>query len=226
MPNTKKIEIMRRIRGAGYLCEIDNSCHLNLPKLKIENNPFHSFVFDFHGGMGVILELRIASDRAVQIQDFGDLELLGSPCSVDWWATEKEVYRFDRGPEYPRDVVINHCIGVVVKPGQPLEGMLLGWSTTRIPPQYSHGFKLPLMLMIVDGSDTPHIAQLLVQVDEQLCSTIRRPSRGSVAPRPGKNPDRGDGAGHFVPRRERTDRYVSEVDAAEPWAGGVPTSRA
>jgi len=122
MPNGKKIEIIRRIQDAGYLREFDHVAHLNLPKLKIENNPYQSFAFDFCGGMGVIIELRITSDRAVQIQDFGDLELLGRLCSVDWWTSEKsEVYKFYRGPEFPRDLVLNHRVGVLVKPGRPLD---------------------------------------------------------------------------------------------------------
>ena len=78
MPNGKKIEIIRRIQDAGYLREFDHSAHLNLPKLKIENNPYQSFAFDFCGGMGVILELGITSDRAVQIQDFGASNFWGN----------------------------------------------------------------------------------------------------------------------------------------------------
>jgi hypothetical protein len=110
MPNREKIDIIRRIQDAGYLREFDNAPHINLPKLKIENNPYESFAFVFCGGMGVILDLRITSDRAVQFQDFGDLELLGRPCNVDWWASEKsDVYKFYLGPEFPRDVVLNMC---------------------------------------------------------------------------------------------------------------------
>jgi hypothetical protein len=228
MPNGKKIEIIRRIQTAGYLCEIDKTSNLNLPNLKIENNPFHSFAFDFCGGMGVILELRITSDRAVQIQDFGDLELLGQPCNVDWWTGEKsEVYKFYQGPEFPRDVVLNHRIGLKVKPGQPLVGFLLGRSVTRIPSMYSHGFKLSLEFSILDGFDNPHTAQLLVQVDENLCSNIRRPIRsGLFGTRAGNKSVLVDGAEHFAPRREQVDTRVSGADPAEPQLGGTPTPRA
>jgi hypothetical protein len=178
MPNRKRIEIIHRIQDVGYLREFDTTFYLNLPRLTIDMNPGHSAVFDYHGGMGIILELRITSNRSARIQDFGDLELLGNPCNVVWWASEgSNFYKFDRGPEYPRDVVLNHRIGVVVKPGQPLEGVLLGYSATCIPSQYTHAFKLPLMLSILDGFDTSHSAQLHVQVDEHLCSKIRRRSR-------------------------------------------------
>ena len=34
--------------------------------------------------MGVILYLRITQNRDICIQDFGDLELLERPCTVDW----------------------------------------------------------------------------------------------------------------------------------------------
>jgi hypothetical protein len=226
MPNGRNIEIIRRIHGAGYLREFDYAPHYNLPNVTIENNPMHSFAFDYHGGMGVVLELLITSDRAVLIQDFGDLELLERPCNVDWWVSEEShVYRFYRGPEYPRDVVLNHRRGIV-KPGQPWEGVLLGRSSTRIPSMYSHGFKLPLILTILDGFGTPHPAQLLVQVDEHLCSKIRRPSRGSLyAPCARSKPDLVDGAEHFVPRREQANTDVSEVDPAEPRLGGTPTAR-
>ena len=203
MPNRKKIEIIRRIQDAGYLCEVDNTPNLNLPKLKIENDPFHSFAFNFCGGMGVTLALRITSDRAVHIQDFGDLELPERPCNVDWWVNEgSNFYRFHRGPEYPRDVVLNHRIGEhgMVKPGQPLEGVLLGRSATPIPSQYSHGFRLSLKFSILDGFDTSHTAQLLVPVDEHLCSSSRRPSRGSrYAPRSINESKPVDGMENLVP---------------------------
>jgi hypothetical protein len=201
MPNRKKIEIIRRIQDAGYLCEVDNTPNLNLPKLRIENNPSHSCVFDFCGGMGVILELRISSDGDVQIQDFGDLKLLGRPCNVDWWTSEtSQVYKFYQGPEFPRDVVLNDRVGVQVKPGQPLVGFLLGRSTTRIPSMYSHGFKLSLEFSILDGFDTPHTAQLLVTVDDNLCSKIRHQSRGSLyTPRSVNKPKPLDGMENLVP---------------------------
>jgi len=60
----------------------------------------------------------------------------GVALSIDTFIVGVEGVRFpkfDRGPEYPRDVVLNHRIGVLVKPGQPLEGVLLGRSATRIP---------------------------------------------------------------------------------------------
>lgn len=204
MPNGRKIEIIRRIQGAGYLCKIDTALLFKLPKLKIENNPHQSYVFAFRGGMGIIFDLRITSDRAVYIQDFGDLELLGRPCNVDWWESEKDVYKFYLGPEFPRDVVLNHRIRVLVKPGQPLDGFLLGRSATRIPSMYSHGFKLPLMLTIMDGFDNPHTAQLLVQVDENLCSKSRRPSRGSLyGPCSGNKTAFGDGVEEVVPEEQQ-----------------------
>jgi hypothetical protein len=207
MPNGKKIEIIRRIQAAGYLREFGTAADLNLPRLTINMNPFHSFVFDYCGGMGVILELRITSNRIMRIQDFGDLELLGKKCNVDWILNEEHnVYRFSPGPEYPRDVVLNHRIGKcgTVNPGEPLEGVLLGYSATRIPSQYSHGFRLPLMLSILDGFDNPHTAQLFVQVDEHLCAKIRRPRQSSLRgpcshSAPGWN---GDGLGVNPPPRQ------------------------
>ena len=197
MPTEKKIETIYRIQDAGYLREFDAALHLNLPRLAIEMNPFHSFVFDYQGGMGVILELRITSNRIVCIQDFGDIEFLGRRCNVEWWASEEShVYKFCRGPEYPRDVVLNHRVGEhgTVKPGQPLEGVLLGRSAMPIPSPYSHGFKLPLMLTILHGFDTPHTTELFVQVDEHMCSKSRRQSRGSLyEPRAGNEPEAVDG---------------------------------
>ena len=53
----------------------------------------------------------------------------GVALSIDTFIVGVEGVRFpkfDRGPEYPRDVVLNHRIGVLVKPGQ-------GRSATRIP---------------------------------------------------------------------------------------------
>jgi hypothetical protein len=224
VPNGKGIEIIHRIHDAGYLREFDAPHHLNLPRLTIEMNPVHSAAFDYRGGLGIILELRITSNRSVRIQDFGDLELQERPCNVVWWAIEKllDVYKFDGGPEYPRDVVLNHRIGVAVKPGQPLGGVLLGHSATRIPPQYTHGFKLPLILSILDGFDTLHSAQLHVQVDEHLCSNTRRPSLSSLnGPRSGNKVDPVDELRTPLPRkREQVDMEVTELRAAERQAPG------
>ena len=204
MPNRKEIEIIRRIQDAGYLREFDQTPQLNLPKLKIENNPHQSSVFAYCGGMGVILDLRITSDRPVPIQYFGDLQLLGRPCNVDWWESEKDVYNFDQGPQFPRDVVLNHCVGVLVEPRRPLDGFLLGRSATRVPSMYSHGFRLSLNLSIMDGFDTRHTAELLAQVDEHLCSKIRQPIQGSLyAPRQGSKRDLVDRAEDCAPEEQQ-----------------------
>ena len=193
MPNPKKIDTIYRIQDAGYLREFDAALHFNLPRLAIEMNPFHSLVFDYQGGMGVILDLRITSDRIVCIEDFGDLELMGKSCNVDWLASEEShVYKFCRGPEYPRDMVLNHRRGEhgTVKPGQPSEGVLLGRSAMPIPCQYSHGFKLPLTLTLLHGFDTPCTTELFVPVDEDMCSKVRRPIKSSLyAPRVGNKPE-------------------------------------
>jgi hypothetical protein len=207
MPNGKRIEIIHRIQDAGYLREFDTALHLNLPKLTIEMNPWHSFVFEYRGGMGVILELRITSNRNVRIEDFGDLELLEKPCNMVWWVNEgSNFYKFDQGPEYSHNAVLNHLTGkhVMVKPGQPLEGVLLGHSATRIPSQYSHGFKLPLMFSILDGFDNWHSTQLHVKVDECLCSKVPRPSRSSLrGPCLDNKVDLVDGPKDLAPKRRR-----------------------
>jgi len=227
MKSRKKMDIMRRIQAAGYLPEIDSVLRDNLPNITIENNPMHSLAFDYLGAMGVILELKITSDREVLIQDFGDLELLGRPCGVNWWTNEKSyVYQFNGGPEYSRDVVLNHRVGAVVKPGRPMEGVLLGYSRIRIPSQYSHGLILPLILSIVDEFDNSHTAHLVVQVDESLRVKARQPNRGSLyAPRLNKKPDRFDGVETLVPRREQAETDLIWADATEPRAVGTLTVR-
>jgi len=218
MPNRKRTEIIRRIQDSGYLCEFGDAADPNLPKLKIENNPNESYAFDYCGGMGVILDLQVTSNRAVQIQDFGDLELLGRPCNVDWWASEKSnVYKFYRGPEYPCDVVLNDRTAVLVKPGQPLKGVLLGRSAVPIPSQYSHGFRLPLTFSILDGFDNWHSAQLFVHVDEHLCSKSRQQSRGSLYARKREPVDRvKDSAARDVSRPHCRTADASDGTLAPP----------
>lgn len=186
MPRRDRMEIIRRIQKSGYLCEFDIADHFNLPKLTIENNPDHSFVFVFYGGMGFIFELRITADQVLEIQDFGDIELSGQRCNVDWWLSETTIYKFDRGPEYPRDVVLNHRKGIV-KPGRPLEGILLGRSLSPIPRLYSHGFQLPLTFSIIDGFDNGHSAKLFAKVDDNLWFKHPNPARTSLfEPRSGE----------------------------------------
>lgn len=229
MPNGKKIEIIHRIQDAGYLREFDTALHLNLPRLTIEMNPWHSAAFDYRGGMGVILELRITSNRNVRIQDFGDLELLERPCNVVWWVNEgSNFYSFHRGPEFPSDVVLNHRIGKhgTVEPAKPLEGVLLGRASTPIPSQYSHGLQLPLMFSILDGVDKWHSAQLHVPVDEYLCSKGLRVSRSSLyGAYSGNKPDLVDRLEDLAPKKRKQVDHHFEVDSAETPPGGKTRTR-
>ena len=57
-----------------------------------------------------------------------------------------------------------------------------------------------MMLTIVDGFDTPHTAELVVPVDEHLCSKAPRPVRSTLyAPRAGHKREPVDKTEHVEP---------------------------
>jgi hypothetical protein len=199
---------------------IRRRCRRQSSKTEDCEQPYDSYVFDYCGGLGVILDLQVKSNRAVQIRDFGDLELLGRRCNVDWLLNGvSNFYKFDRGPEFSRDIVLNHRTGKhgMVKPGLPMEGVLLGRSAVAIPSEYSHGSRLLMTLSILDGFDNWHTAQLHVRVDEQLCAKSRQQSRGSLYARK-REPVDGmkDGATRDVSRPHRGTDDASHGTLAPP----------
>jgi len=180
MQNGKNAEIVRRIQESGYLREFDSGTKIHRPKPTIECNPYESYAFAFRRGMGFILDLRISSEAKILIRDFGDVELEKEYCDVQWLESNADIYRFCGGPEFPRDIVLNHRRGATVIPGKPLEGFLLGRSNRTIPSIYSGGFALTFEFSILDGFDIVHTAQLLARVDEHLHTEIKRPIRRSL----------------------------------------------
>jgi len=125
------------------------------------------------------------SDSRRILADFliGDLELPERPGNMDWRLNEESNgYNFCRGPEYPRDVVLNDRLGKhgIVKPGKPVTSVLLGRSATPIPSQCSHGLKPPLIFSILEGFNKWHRAQLLLPVDVFVSIRLETVPRNST----------------------------------------------
>jgi hypothetical protein len=176
MPRKARVDVIRGIQAVGYLTEIDTTHLLNLPKLTIESNLINSMAFGLGSGTGLILELRMLADRPTHIAEFGEFELAGEAWGVDWWAEEESpVYKFYTGLDFPRDVVLNHRVGKqgLVKPGIPMEGLLLGRCQHSVPIDL-RPFDLAARLSIVDGFQTCHRGELSMRFDTEFGVALRR----------------------------------------------------
>lgn len=173
MARKTRADIIRRIQAVGYLREIDTNHLLDTPTLTVEHNALNSAAFKLGGGTGIILDLRMKADRPIWIMEFGEFVLDGRELDVDWWVNEESyVYQFygKRGPEFQRDVVLNHRVGDqgLVRPGIPSEGFLVGRSLGFLPMSLRQGFNLPATLSIIDGDGNRHLATLSVPFDNSL----------------------------------------------------------
>ena len=114
------------------------------------------FDLDCGGGMGCILDLRIAVDR-------GAFSIRGWELDLPWkdpkfrWLPESpggkfpdNVYRIPacKNLMYSRDQVINHRR--LLQRGKSLHGLLLGFSVESIPESYRHGAKIDATLVLID----------------------------------------------------------------------------
>jgi hypothetical protein len=180
MHTKTRAETIRLIQETGYLREINNHQSLNTPKLSLQHDPGNSVAFCCGGGTGFIFHLSITTDRPTRLMGFGDLELAGQLLSVDWWEIEDKVdiYRFygRRGPEFHRSIVLNQRVGDrgLVRPGNPVEGWLLGRCFTSLPSSCRDGSDLTATLSIVDGFGTVHAAELSLRFDPTLNIELAR----------------------------------------------------
>jgi hypothetical protein len=182
MHTKTQTETIRLIQETGYLREINNHQSLNIPKLSLQHDRGNSVAFCWGGGTGFIFYLSITTDRPTRLMEFGDLELAGQLLSVDWWELEDKVdiYRFygGRGPEFHKNVVLNHRVGDrgLVRPGNPVEGWLLGRCFTPLPSTCLDGSDLTATLSIVDGFGTVHVPELSLRFDQSLTIQLARVS--------------------------------------------------
>jgi hypothetical protein len=180
MQKRTKLETIRRIQETGYLREIDTHQSLNTPKLMLRYDRGNSVAFCWGGGTGFILYLSIITDRPTRLMEFGDLKLAGQLLSVDWWEVEDkvEIYRFygGRGSEFHKNIVLNHRVGNqgLVRPGNPVEGWLLGRCFKSLPATCRDGSDLTATLSIVDGFGTVHVPELSLRFDPTLNIELAR----------------------------------------------------
>ena len=190
-------ETIRRIQETGYLSEIDSYQSRNTPKLTLWHDPGNSVAFCRRGGAGFIFYLSIATDQQIRLMEFGDLEVAGQRFDVDWWDQEDrfDIYRFDgrKGPEFHKNSVLNHRVRDLglLRPGNPMEGWLLGRSFTPLPPSCCDGSDLTAILSIVDGYGTVHAGDLSLRFDPTLNIELAR-VRSSLYGRDEHRPDYSD----------------------------------
>ena len=185
-----RLDVLRGIQAIGYLRDVDLTEMFNLTKLDIESNYTNSMVFGLPMGTGIVIHLRLTTNRGIHIQEFGTLEIAGATWEVDWWVQEKTapLYAFYRGLDYPRDGVLNHCVGRHgrVIPGLPREGYLLGRSRNSVPMNL-RDFELPAKLRIYDGRENwEH--EFSIRFDHEF-GPVRKPVKSSLFEAGEKRPD-------------------------------------
>jgi len=210
MHTKTRAETIRLIQETGYLREINNHQSLNTSNLMVQHDPGNSVAFCCGGGTGFIFQLSITTDRPTRLMGFGDLELAGQLLSVDWWEIEDKVdiYRFygRRGPEFHRSIVLNQRVGDrgLVRPGNPVEGWLLGRCLESLPSSCRDGSDLTATLSIVDGFGTVHVPELSLRFDPTLNIELARVRSSLYGPDEQHRPNYSDrenepAIGHQVP---------------------------
>jgi hypothetical protein len=115
-------------------------------------------IFDLDsGGSGYILSIAICNDseRPIRLHEFG-LRMLWHEPAFRWLddpsreSPRESGYSFARpGPVgFERGIVLNHCVGSQLNPGDPLEGLLLGTGQAPIPEEYRDRQRLQMGLSI------------------------------------------------------------------------------
>ena len=167
---SKKVpaEIIREIQAVGYMADVNTLGGRKFPKITVESN-ITSVVFALGSGTGIMLELRISTDRPLNLVEFGQFDLAGRPFDVDWWIEEEaKLYSLYYGHNYPQTIVLNHRIGKQgrIRPGLPMIGYLLGRSRQSVPLNLRSS-EFPASLAIEDEFQTSR-HEFPVRFDREL----------------------------------------------------------
>lgn len=124
-------------------------------------------VFTTEGGpAGITMEVKIINDslKPVTIRGY-DLQLLWNDPDWRWLydpvevGCEAKTYKMPGTfLEYPRDMIINHrkFTEGVMKPGDVIEGMLMGWGPIPIPECFPQGTEIEMTLSVYDQRGRAH----------------------------------------------------------------------
>ena len=180
----EKRDRLRRLRDLGVPTEIPADIEDCGFLIRQEGSYSENCAFDLScGGTGFIIGLCITMNRPRLAIDYFSLEVSWQDTSF-YWLTEpvetvalKGVYQFPgRGPEFPRDVVINHFANFNRQwsRGQSMRGLLLGVGSETIPTDYRHGDLIPALITVMDQYEVPSLRSIRLWVDRS--AKLSKPS--------------------------------------------------
>jgi hypothetical protein len=173
-----------QLRAAGVPLDLDQFAADGFAMIRQCDGILENSVFDLpYGPAGYIISLRIAINRAiVGIGDFC-LELPWTDGDTKWLGVSQshsDRYRFPggSGPEFEKEVVINHFAGLSRKfrRGDFFQGFLLGFGSEPIPDDITMGAQVDAFITVTDQFDVPCTVPISLFADRSQ-KNRRRPRR-------------------------------------------------
>ncbi|MDP9162296.1 MAG: hypothetical protein M3O09_18975 [Acidobacteriota bacterium] len=197
-------------------CPVDAEKKLPLPQslLMTPLSIHETTIFDMWcGGTGCVLNVSIANQHSEPITICGFALAMppGFP-EINWLEYFSEqlpppkLYRLPNGLEYPRNLVLNHRTykAGVLRSGQCLEGLLLGWAGEKMSDRFCHGDFIEAELTVSDQLRTEHSCQLKLWLD--------RTERGRSLPKSRGEGLFGSGSGKVSPSFDDLERLTQSKD--------------
>ena len=137
--------------------------------------------FNGRGGTALTLSLDIISKRRVVIRSLGlkflwdpgsELIVLSDPKNRNSLET---CYVLPNGDEFPRQQVLNHLLedGCVLQRESLIQGSLLGYSLSSMPPEFRYGKIVGVEMVLLDTSGHAHRQELLAMVFRDPASSVK-----------------------------------------------------
>jgi hypothetical protein len=176
------------LRAAGVPLDLDQFAEEDFVVIDQCGETLEKSVFDLPYGLaGYIISLRIAINRAlVGIGSFR-LELPWTDTDTQWLdlgvsQRHSDCYRFPGGlgPEFEKEVVINHFAGLSRKFRRRdfFQGFLLGFGSRPIPDDIKMGARVSAYITVIDQFDTPCTVPISLFADRSQ-KNRKQPRRNS-----------------------------------------------
>jgi hypothetical protein len=153
-------------RSQGVCIELPEHRHSESRCFEFQISP-HSTLYVLGSGLPLYaINIRIKSCRTnLQIEDFEIVPAWED--DIVACTTEEDLYRFRGGLEFERKDVLNERIESSLhfrRPGEHVEGWLLGCGFRPVPPEYGPYHRAPFELYFVDQLDDGHPCQGTAEV--------------------------------------------------------------
>ena len=185
---TQKQELRSLFLKRGCPVDAEKKSPLTKPVLITPLSVYETTMFDMAcGGAGCVINVSIANQQnePITICDFSLAVTSGVP-AVNWLEYSFEqlpppkFYRLPNGLEYPWDLVLNHRTykGGVLRRGQCVQGLLLGWAKEKVSDEFRHGDFIEAELTVIDQLRSEHRCQLSLWLDRTERGRSLPKSRG------------------------------------------------